>query len=136
LPGRRRQVQVERTSVEHRERVLGVVGGQVGVAHACRRRVRLASAGQVSSWNTVSRNPPSLGSSVSAQQSRLVGAVLAEPHDEWAESRCYLGFDVLGKSRNAQRPPSGQEAHPAALTRLNHPHQRITRQRRTPRPWT
>jgi hypothetical protein len=41
--------QVESASVEHRERVLGVVGGHVGVAHPCRRRARLASAGQVSS---------------------------------------------------------------------------------------
>jgi hypothetical protein len=54
--------------------------------------------------------PPSLSSSVSAQQSRLVGAVLSEQHDEWAESRRYLGFDVLGKSRNDQHPPSEQEA--------------------------
>jgi hypothetical protein len=30
---------------------------------------------------------------------RLVGAVLAEQHDEWAESRRYLGLDVLSKSR-------------------------------------
>ena len=68
--------------------------------------------------------------SVSAQQSRLVGAVLAEQHDEWAESRRRLDVDVLGKSRNDQHPPSEQEAHPAALDRLNHPHRRITRQRR------
>jgi putative transposase len=54
--------------------------------------------------------------SVSAQQSRLVGAVLAEQHDEWAEQRRHLGFDVLGKSRNDQHPPSEREAHPAALT--------------------
>jgi putative transposase len=53
---------------------------------------------------------------VTTQQSRLVGAVLAEQHDEWAESRRYLGCDVLGKSRNDQHPPSEQEAHPAALT--------------------
>ena len=60
--------------------------------------------------------PLSLSSSVPAQQSRLVGAVLAEQHDEWAEPRRHLGFDVLGKSRSDQHPPSEQEAHPAALT--------------------
>jgi putative transposase len=30
---------------------------------------------------------------------RLVGAVLAEQHDEWAEMRRYIGLDVLAKSR-------------------------------------
>lgn len=30
---------------------------------------------------------------------RLVGAVLAEQTDEWAEGRRYLGFDVLARSR-------------------------------------
>ena len=30
---------------------------------------------------------------------RLVGAVLAEHHDEWAEGRRYLGLDVLARSR-------------------------------------
>jgi transposase-like protein len=30
---------------------------------------------------------------------RLVGAVLAEQHDEWTEGRRYLGLDVLTKSR-------------------------------------
>jgi putative transposase len=47
---------------------------------------------------------------------RLVGAVLAEQHDEWAESRRYLGLDVLSKSRADQSSPTEQEATPAALT--------------------
>jgi putative transposase len=47
---------------------------------------------------------------------RLVGAVLAEQHDEWAESRRYLGLDVLSKSRADQTSPTGQEETPAALT--------------------
>jgi putative transposase len=47
---------------------------------------------------------------------RLVGAVLAEQHDEWAESRRYLGLEVLSKSRADHHSPTEQEATPAALT--------------------
>jgi len=47
---------------------------------------------------------------------RLVGAVLAEQHDEWAESRRYLGLDVLSKSRADHDSPTEQEDTPAALT--------------------
>ena len=46
---------------------------------------------------------------------RLVGAVLAEQHDEWAESRRYFGLDVLSKSRTIHAPTE-QEATAAALT--------------------
>ena len=35
---------------------------------------------------------------------RLVGAVLAEQHDEWAEGRRYLGLDVLAKSQTVGQP--------------------------------
>jgi len=47
---------------------------------------------------------------------RLVSAVLAEQHDEKAESRRYLGLDVLSKSRTINDTPTEQEATPAALT--------------------
>ncbi len=52
---------------------------------------------------------------------RLVGAVLAEQHDEWIEGRRYLGLDVLARSRITllDTPSSNQESEamtPAALT--------------------
>ena len=47
---------------------------------------------------------------------RLVGAALAEQHDEWAESRRYLGLDVRSKSRTDHNPATEQEATRAALT--------------------
>ena len=37
---------------------------------------------------------------------RLVGAVLAEQTDEWAEGRRYLGLEVLERSRIPQTPVS------------------------------
>lgn len=36
---------------------------------------------------------------------RLVGAVLAEQHDEWAEGRRYLGLDVLARSQAVGTDP-------------------------------
>ena len=41
---------------------------------------------------------------------RLVGAVLAEQTDEWAEGRRYLGLDILAKSRLTLIPDTGTEA--------------------------
>ena len=48
---------------------------------------------------------------------RLVGAVLAEQTDEWAEGRRYLGLDVLARSRvqliTNPDPQIGADAMPA-----------------------
>ena len=41
---------------------------------------------------------------------RLVGAVLAEQTDEWAEGRRYLGLDILAKSRLTLVADTGTEA--------------------------
>jgi putative transposase len=46
---------------------------------------------------------------------RLVGAVLAEQHDEWTEGRRYLGLDVLARSRIALAPAgTSTEVNPAS----------------------
>lgn len=48
---------------------------------------------------------------------RLVGAVLAEQTDEWAEGRRYLGLEILAKSRMTliTTDPHQQEAPSPAL---------------------
>src|SRR3954447_8090292 len=52
---------------------------------------------------------------------RLIGAVLAEQHDDWAEGRRYLGLDVLARSRMAliaseETNEEREDLTPAALT--------------------
>ena len=50
---------------------------------------------------------------------RLVGAVLAEQHDEWTEQRRYLGLDILAKSRLTKitnENPIGEEVTITAIT--------------------
>ena len=47
---------------------------------------------------------------------RLVGAVLAEQHDDWIESKRYLGLDALARSRQAHTTdtnPTATTAPPA-----------------------
>ena len=43
---------------------------------------------------------------------RLVGAVLAEQHDEWAEGRRYLGLDVLARSQAVDAVPAEEVTEP------------------------
>ena len=45
---------------------------------------------------------------------RLVGAVLAEQNDEWAESRRYMGLEILAKLRRTGQEPE-PTTEPAAL---------------------
>jgi hypothetical protein len=72
---------------------------------------------------------------------RLVGAVLAEQHDEWIEGRRYLGLDVLARSRVTLIPSndSADESTrrcPPPTSRPSAPNNptRITRQ--PPHTWT
>lgn len=46
----------------------------------------------------------------------LVGAVLAEQHDDWAEGRRYLGLELLKKAHRTLIPSATEQEDPAALT--------------------
>ncbi len=46
---------------------------------------------------------------------RLIGAVLAEQHDEWAEQRRYLGLDLMARCRAALVPSNSEEAITATI---------------------
>ena len=49
---------------------------------------------------------------------RLVGAVLAEQTDEWAEGRRYLGLDLLNRSRLSLIEDTGNEVNTGTDTTL------------------
>ena len=50
---------------------------------------------------------------------RLVGAVLAEQHDEWTEGRRYLGLDVLARSRITLTPSTTEVTPDSDLPALS-----------------
>jgi transposase-like protein len=50
---------------------------------------------------------------------RLVGAVLAEQTDEWAEGRRYLGLNILAKSRLTLVPDTGAEVTTDTILELS-----------------
>jgi transposase-like protein len=50
---------------------------------------------------------------------RLVGAVLAEQHDEWTEGRRYLGLDVLSRSRITLAPQATEVTPDTSLQALS-----------------
>jgi putative transposase len=47
---------------------------------------------------------------------RLVGAVLMEQTDEWAEQRRYMGVEILAKARRSNLPVDDRKEVPAAIT--------------------
>jgi putative transposase len=50
---------------------------------------------------------------------RLVGGVLAEQTDEWAEGRRYLGLDILARSRMRPVPDTGSEVNTDTIMALS-----------------
>ncbi|EUA42895.1 transposase, Mutator family protein [Mycobacterium xenopi 3993] len=70
---------------------------------------------------------------------RLVGAVLAEQHDEWIEGRRYLGLDVLTRARTAltstDEPPDSKPTPPSPDRLDCHPKGHAIERTLTPRHW-
>ena len=50
---------------------------------------------------------------------RLVGAVLAEQHDEWTQGRRYLGLDVLARCRLRPVPDTEDSTEEVTIPALS-----------------
>jgi len=103
------------------DRLLAYVDGKLPDAHehlnAARANILAFTSFPDGPWQLIWSNNPSVSTVKSADAPvasgsfpnrdaiiRLVGAVLAEQTDEWAEGRRYLGLDILTKISPPPRP--------------------------------
>jgi len=95
------------------------MGATLQVHQWGRRENTTAEAGwrQIWSTNPLERLNQEIRRRTDVVSIRLVGAVLAEQNDEWAEGRRYMGLEVLAKIRRLAISDTGGEpiTEPAAL---------------------
>ena len=104
----------DRQVAQTRELILDALTALLGDRRADEVTTRDIAAAAGVSERTVYRHFPDRTALI-----RLVGAVLAEQHDEWTEQRRYLGLEILAKSRLqdiTRTPADTQEVTIPAIT--------------------